>query len=80
MPNDRAGSLPSPPCDKSPLVALVLKTPPQHSGLYLFPICKLSGSTFSSSGQVLSYDNIKDIIKFCKDEKLVLLADEVGVL
>lgn len=29
------------------------------------------------TGQVLSYDNIKDIIKFCKDEKLVLLADEV---
>ncbi|KAL9976107.1 hypothetical protein ACROYT_G013357 [Oculina patagonica] len=29
------------------------------------------------TGQVLSYDNISDIIKFCKEEKLVLLADEV---
>ena len=31
-------------------------------------------------GQVLSYDNIRDIIKFCKEEKLVLLADEVDML
>ena len=31
-------------------------------------------------GQVLSYDNIRDIIKFCKAEKLVLLADEVDML
>ena len=30
-------------------------------------------------GQVLSYDNIKDIIKFCHEEELVLLADEVDV-
>ncbi|XP_068724869.1 alanine aminotransferase 1-like [Montipora capricornis] len=29
------------------------------------------------TGQVLSYDNIKDIIKFCHEEELVLLADEV---
>lgn len=32
---------------------------------------------FPMLGQVLSYDNIRDIIKFCKSEKLVLLADEV---
>jgi len=31
------------------------------------------------SGQVLSYNNIRDIIKFCKEEKLVLLADEVDM-
>lgn len=31
-------------------------------------------------GQVLSYDNIRDIIKFCKAEKLVLLADEVDIM
>ena len=31
-------------------------------------------------GQVLSYNNIRDIIKFCKEEKLVLLADEVDML
>lgn len=30
-------------------------------------------------GQVLPYENIKDIIKFCKEEKLVLLADEVNM-
>lgn len=29
------------------------------------------------TGQVLSYDNIKEIIQFAKDEGLVLLADEV---
>ena len=28
-------------------------------------------------GQVLSYDNIKEVIKFCAREKLVLFADEV---
>ncbi|CAH3174539.1 unnamed protein product [Porites lobata] len=29
------------------------------------------------TGQVLSYDNIKEVIKFCAREKLVLFADEV---
>lgn len=29
------------------------------------------------TGQVLSYENVRDIIKFCKEERLVLLADEV---
>ncbi|XP_015766692.1 PREDICTED: alanine aminotransferase 2-like isoform X3 [Acropora digitifera] len=29
------------------------------------------------AGQVLTYDNIRDIIKFCAHEKLVLFADEV---
>ena len=28
-------------------------------------------------GQVLMYENIRDIIKFCAQEKLVLFADEV---
>ena len=28
-------------------------------------------------GQVLPYENIQDIIKFCHEEELVLLADEV---
>ena len=28
-------------------------------------------------GQILSYENIKEIIKFCKEERLVLVADEV---
>ena len=28
-------------------------------------------------GQVFTYDNIRDIIKFCAQEKLVLFADEV---
>ncbi|XP_015759566.1 PREDICTED: alanine aminotransferase 2-like [Acropora digitifera] len=28
-------------------------------------------------GQVLTYDNIRDVIKFCAQEKLVLFADEV---
>ena len=31
-------------------------------------------------GQVLSYENVRDIIKFCKEERLVLLADEVDML
>ena len=30
-------------------------------------------------GQVLSYENVRDIIKFCKEERLVLLADEVDM-
>ena len=29
------------------------------------------------TGQVLSYDNIKEIIQFAKDEGLFLMADEV---
>ncbi|ETV83307.1 hypothetical protein H257_04062 [Aphanomyces astaci] len=29
------------------------------------------------TGQILSEDNMRDIITFCKDEKLVLMADEV---
>ena len=29
------------------------------------------------SGQVLTYENIQEVIKFCAREKLVLLADEV---
>jgi alanine transaminase len=29
------------------------------------------------TGQVLSYDNILEILEFCKEEKLVMLADEV---
>jgi len=29
------------------------------------------------TGQVYSYENIRDIIQFCKDEDLVLMADEV---
>ncbi|KAJ7356044.1 glycerol-3-phosphate O-acyltransferase 2 [Desmophyllum pertusum] len=28
-------------------------------------------------GQILTYDNIRDVIKFCAREKLVLFADEV---
>ena len=31
----------------------------------------------SFAGQVLSYDNISEVIKFCAREKLVLFADEV---
>ena len=31
----------------------------------------------SFAGQVLSYDNIREVIKFCTREKLVLFADEV---
>ena len=31
----------------------------------------------SFAGQVLSYDNIGEVIKFCAREKLVLFADEV---
>ena len=31
----------------------------------------------SFAGQVLSYDNIRGVIKFCAREKLVLFADEV---
>ena len=33
--------------------------------------------SFSSIGQVLTYNTIRDVIKFCAEEKLVLLADEV---
>jgi len=29
------------------------------------------------SGQVLSYENIQQVIQFCKEEKLFILADEV---
>lgn len=29
------------------------------------------------SGQVLTYENIQEVIKFCAREKLVLFADEV---
>ena len=29
------------------------------------------------AGQILTYDNIRDLIKFCASEKLVLFADEV---
>ena len=40
---------------------------------------KLFFCVFSLLGQVLSYENVRDIIKFCKEERLVLLADEVGM-
>lgn len=33
--------------------------------------------TGNPTGQCLSYDNLKDIIKFCHDEEIVLMADEV---
>ena len=29
------------------------------------------------TGQCLSYENLQDIIKFCHDEDIVLMADEV---
>ena len=29
------------------------------------------------TGQCLSYDNLKDIIQFCQEEEIVLMADEV---
>jgi aspartate/methionine/tyrosine aminotransferase len=29
------------------------------------------------TGQCLSYDNLKELIKFAYDEKIVLMADEV---
>ena len=38
---------------------------------------KTKNYCFPIVGQVLPYENIRDIIKFCKEEKLVLLADEV---
>ena len=31
----------------------------------------------SFTGQVLTYENIREVIKFCAREKLVLFADEV---
>ena len=31
----------------------------------------------SFAGQVLAYENIKEVVKFCAREKLVLFADEV---
>jgi hypothetical protein len=30
-----------------------------------------------SAGQCLSYENMRDILAFCKEEQLVLIADEV---
>lgn len=45
------------------------------------PYCKPRGLVLinpgNPTGQVLTYDNIRDIIKFCAQEKLVLFADEV---
>ena len=39
---------------------------------------EISGMTlFQLSGQVLSRQNIEDVIKFAKREKLFILADEV---
>lgn len=29
------------------------------------------------AGQCLSYDNMRDVLAFCRDEELVLIADEV---
>ena len=42
-------------------------------------MCELSLVYFCCTvvGQVLPYENIQDIIKFCHEEELVLLADEV---
>ena len=39
--------------------------------------CYFNGSILLILGQVLSYDNIKAIIQFCKEEGLFLFADEV---
>ncbi|XP_074618205.1 alanine aminotransferase 2-like [Acropora palmata] len=45
------------------------------------PHCRPQGLVLinpgNPAGQVLTYDNIRDIIKFCAQEKLVLFADEV---
>ena len=38
---------------------------------------RYSFTVFSSIGQVLTYNTIRDVIKFCAREKLVLFADEV---
>ena len=46
--------------------------------LPLFTVNQFSFLLFSYwKGQVLTYDNIRDVIKFCAREKLVLFADEV---
>ncbi|XP_020603210.1 alanine aminotransferase 2-like isoform X1 [Orbicella faveolata] len=45
------------------------------------PLCKPRGLVLinpgNPTGQILTYDNIRDLIKFCASEKLVLFADEV---
>ena len=40
----------------------------------MWPCCLPAGNP---TGQCLSYDNLKDIIKFAHDENIVLMADEV---
>lgn len=42
---------------------------------YIILLCKYCAG--NPTGQCLSYDNLKDIIKFCHDEEIVLMADEV---
>ena len=39
--------------------------------------CECDGCAGNPTGQCLSYDNLKDIIKFCQEEEIVLMADEV---
>jgi alanine transaminase len=41
------------------------------------PKCMVVINPGNPTGQILSRDNISDIIKFCYDKKLFLLADEV---
>ena len=51
---------------------------------FRFSVCSLARSFIhsvlvfiSSIGQVLTYNTIRDVIKFCAREKLVLFAEEV---
>ena len=44
---------------------------------FAFPLTKLVTFACLYIGQVLTYEDIQEVIKFCAREKLVLFADEV---
>ena len=53
-----------------------------QSNFLAFYVFELTPShvLFGATGQVLSYDNIQEIIQFAKEEGLFIMADEVCTL
>ena len=44
---------------------------------FVYPLTLLTFASCLYIGQVLTYEDIQEVIKFCAREKLVLFADEV---
>lgn len=61
-----------------PKITLLLQPKPVLPGLeHLCAVLTCSFDAGNPTGQCLSVENLQDIIKFCHDEDVVLMADEV---